>query len=102
MREEIRRERTVELYLEGFRIDDLKRWNTAVQTMNQPLLGVKYTGTEFQSNWGSANQPSQLKDSEGCLIMDDKRQWSDKNLLYPIPSDQLQLNPNLEQNPGWK
>ena len=29
MREEIRRERTVELYLEGFRIDDLKRWKTA-------------------------------------------------------------------------
>lgn len=102
MREEIRRERTVELYLEGFRVDDLKRWNTAVQTMNQPLLGVKYTGTEFQSNWGSSNAPSQLKDSEGCLIMDDNRQWTDRNLLYPIPSDQLQLNPNLGQNPGWK
>ena len=102
MEEEIRRERTVELYLEGFRVDDLKRWNTAVQTMNLPLLGVKYTGTEFQSNWGSANQPNQLKDSEGCLIMDDNRQWTSKNLLYPIPSDQLQLNPNLGQNPGWK
>lgn len=102
MREEIRRERTVELYLEGFRVDDLKRWNTAVQTMNQPLLGVKYTGTEFQSNWGSANQPNQLKDSEGCLIMDDNRQWTSKDLLYPIPSDQLQLNPNLGQNPGWE
>ena len=102
MEEEIRRERTVELYLEGFRVDDLKRWNTAVQTMNLPLLGVKYTGTEFQSNWGSANHPNQLKDSEGCLIMDDNRQWTSKNLLYPIPSDQLQLNPNLGQNPGWK
>ena len=29
MREEIRRERTVELVFEGFRIDDLKRWATA-------------------------------------------------------------------------
>ena len=29
MRTEIRRERTVELFLEGFRIDDLKRWKTA-------------------------------------------------------------------------
>ena len=29
MREEIRRERTVELLLEGYRIDDLKRWATA-------------------------------------------------------------------------
>ena len=29
MREEIRRERTVELFHEGFRLDDLKRWKTA-------------------------------------------------------------------------
>ena len=29
MQTEIRRERTIELYNEGFRIDDLKRWKTA-------------------------------------------------------------------------
>ena len=33
MREEIRRERTVELFNEGFRIDDLKRWKTAETEM---------------------------------------------------------------------
>lgn len=101
MREEIRRERTVELYQEGFRIDDLKRWATAVQVMNQPLLGVKYTGTEYESNWGGST-PTQAKDSEGCLIMDNNRKWTEKNYLYPIPSDQRQLNPNLGQNPGWE
>lgn len=101
MREEIRRERTVELYQEGFRIDDLKRWATAVQVMNKPLLGVKFTGTEYESHWGG-NSPAQAKDSEGCLVMDNNRQWTDKNYLYPIPSDQLQLNPNLGQNPGWE
>lgn len=101
MREEIRRERTVELFQECFRLDDLKRWATAVQVMNQPLLGVKYTGTEYESKWGG-NAPAQAKDSEGCLIMDNNRQWTDKNYLYPIPTDQLQLNPNLGQNPGWE
>ena len=101
MREEIRRERTVELYQEGFRLDDLKRWATAVQVMNQPLLGVKYTGTEYESHWGGT-APSQAKNSEGCLIMDNNRKWTDKNYLYPIPSDQQQLNPQLGQNPGWE
>lgn len=101
MREEIRRERTVELYQEGFRLDDLKRWATAVQVMNQPLLGVKYTGTEYESHWGGT-APSQAKNSEGCLIIDNNRKWTDKNYLYPIPSDQLQLNPRLGQNPGWE
>lgn len=100
MQEEIRRERTVELYQEGFRLDDLKRWATAVQVMNQPLLGVKYTGTEYESHWGGT-APTQAKNSEGCLILDNNRQWTDKNYLYPIPSDQLQLNPRLGQNPGW-
>jgi hypothetical protein len=102
MRTEIRRERTIELYQEGFRLDDLKRWDIAVQVMNQPLLGVKFTGTEYQTNWGSTTLPTQAKDENGCLIMDTNRQWTDKNYLYPLPSDQLQLNPNLKQNPGWE
>ena len=39
MRTEIRRERTVELFNEGFRIDDLKRWKTAENEMPQAMLG---------------------------------------------------------------
>lgn len=100
MRTEIRRERTIELYQEGFRLDDLKRWAAAVQVMNQPLLGVKYVGTEFQTSWSNP-APSQSKDDNGCLIMDNNRKWTDKNYLFPLPADQLRLNTNLKQNPGW-
>ena len=99
MREEIRRERTVELVFEGFRIDDLKRWATAPVEMPQTLLGVKWKGTQFESLW--ANQSRQL-DADGCIILYDNRQWNDKLYLYPLPSDQMQLNPNIGQNPGWE
>ena len=99
MREEIRRERTVELAFEGFRIDDLKRWATAKTEMPQDLLGVLYRGTWFETNWTSQ---ARSLNSEGCIIMYSGRTWSDKNYLYPLPSDQLQLNPNLKQNPGWE
>jgi hypothetical protein len=96
MREEIRRERTIELYLEGFRIDDLKRWKTAETEMPQDMLGIKWQGTEYQTvNF------SFPKNSEGCIIIESGRVWEDKNYLYPLPIDQLQLNPNLGQNPGW-
>lgn len=98
MREEIRRERTVELAFEGFRIDDLKRWATAPVEMPQDQLGVKWKGTQFETLW--ANQSRQLN-SEGCIILYDNRTWDDKLYLYPLPSDQLQLNPNIGQNPGW-
>ena len=99
MREEIRRERTVELYFEGFRIDDLKRWKTAEIEMPKNILGIKWEGTEFQTRWGTAS--AQPKDADGCLIMEGGRMWSEKNYLLPLPTDQLQLNPNLGQNPQW-
>lgn len=99
MREEIRRERTVELLLEGFRIDDLKRWATAPTEMAMDQLGVKFSGTWFETNW--AAQARQLN-NEGCIIMYTNRTWNDKLYLYPLPSDQLQLNPQLGQNPGWQ
>ena len=100
MREEIRRERTVELFLEGFRIDDLKRWKTAETEMPQDQLGVKITGTWFESNWSAAK--SRSLNSDGCLLMYGGRTWAQKNYLYPLPQDQRQLNPQLGQNPGWE
>ena len=97
MREEIRRERAIELILEGFRIDDLKRWYVASTEMPQVQLGVKYIDTWFETNWSKITNTL----SEGCLVLYSGRTWQDKNYLYPLPSDQLQLNPQLEQNPGW-
>ena len=99
MREEIRRERAVELFLEGFRIDDLKRWATASQEMPQDQLGVKVSGTWFESNWSAQARPL---NNDGCIVLYKGRNWEDKHYLYPLPSDQLQLNTQLEQNPGWK
>ena len=76
MREEIRRERTIELYNEGFRVDDLKRWNTAIVEMPKPILGVKWTGTDFATSWAGAS--NMAKDSDGCLILENSRRWGGK------------------------
>lgn len=99
MQTEIRRERTIELFNEGFRIDDLKRWKTAEIEMPQDILGIKWTGTEFQTKWGSVTKP---RNSNGVLIMESGRTWNNRNYLYPLPLDQLTLNPALGQNPDWQ
>lgn len=101
MRTEIRRERAIELNLEGFRVDDLKRWKTAETEMPLNILGVKWTGTRWQTRWVvSGNSPYPV-DANGFLIYENARVWAQKNYLLPIPTQQLQLNPNLSQNPGW-
>lgn len=99
MREEIRAERTVELFMEGFRIDDLKRWKTAEDEMPQDLLGIKYDGTWYESNW---TDMSYTTNSEGRIVLYTGRIWNERNYLLPLPSDECQLNPNLGQNPGWE
>lgn len=97
MRTEIRRERTIELFNEGFRVDDLKRWKTAEAEMPGNLLGIKLTG-EYKEKWTQNSLPT---NGDGYVIYEDGRQFQQKHYLYPLPSDQLQLNPNLQQNPGW-
>ncbi len=101
--DEIRRERRVELASDGFRFDDLHRWR-AGPLINNPetLLGIKllpsyrarYTydisGVIVNANYYVQVYPSIMA-----------RTWDDKLYLYPIPTQELTLNPNLKQNPGW-
>ncbi|MEO7487024.1 MAG: RagB/SusD family nutrient uptake outer membrane protein [Ferruginibacter sp.] len=100
MREEIRRERAVELQAEGFRMDDLKRWYIAHVELNKPLLGIRYTGTEYATKYPKLNKPLT---SDGDVIADPvtERKFTEKNYLVPLPTTELQLNHNLVQNPGW-
>ena len=103
MLQEIRRERTVELFAEGFRYDDIRRWKIAEDVLPKPLLGIKYGGTEWEThpNWSSLNLNL---DPEGYLITDpasNRRFDANKHYLFPLPLRQLQLNNQLQQNPGW-
>ncbi len=98
MQTEIRRERSVELIHEGFRIDDLKRWKTAEVEMPKNITGIRRAeGDEWVTMWDT----SASLDQNNCLIYESGRTWESKNYLYPLPADQRQLNPNIGQNPGW-
>src|SRR5690606_9557189 len=66
MREEIRRERTVELALEGFRYDDLIRWKIAETLLPGQLLGAKFD-TE---DWVGADPSTLNINSDGVLIVE--------------------------------
>lgn len=102
MREEIRRERTVELALEGFRYDDLIRWKTAETTLPKALLGAKYV----QSEWTTTKDPSVLTlNSDQVLVVEPETARSfraNRDYLYPVPQNEINLsNYQVVQNPNW-
>ncbi|MBK0378449.1 RagB/SusD family nutrient uptake outer membrane protein [Mucilaginibacter segetis] len=107
MRDEIRRERTVELALEGFRYDDIRRWKTAETELPQDIKGIKITGTDWATR-APYSDPTYLTkvDANGFLIAETNRLFDPaKDYLQPLPTKEIAFYANngytLEQNPGW-
>lgn len=105
---EIRRERRIELFAEGYRWDDVCRWNVGEIVFNRVRRGAKmdpnlYTATEIST---IRNQVG--FDKDGFITPYAKRvtysmNFKEKNYLYNIPLDEISLNPKLlPQNPGWE
>lgn len=99
MRTEIRRERRIELAFEGFEYWDLLRWKTAEIELPKAILGPKY----FQAEMPLVTNP--VLDANGFIILEaaSKRGFNtERGYLWPIPTNEIALDPNLTQNPGWK
>jgi hypothetical protein len=76
-REVVRNERRIELAGEGLYYNDILRWRIAESVMNADAL-----------------------DSEGVVV--ETRVFDPaRDYLWPIPTRDILLNPNLEQNPGY-
>ncbi len=96
LRDEIRRERRVELALEGQRYFDIQRWKLG------SLLGQDVKGMKKSLAFRPADVANLPADAQGYIIVNNGRVFTDpKHYLWPIPLTQALRNPNLGQNPGW-
>ena len=93
MRDRIRNERAVELAFEDHRWYDIMRWKIGVQTIAQPIKGMKVI----------KNANGTFGYSVITLASSYQRTYEEKQNFYPIPRREVQKSKgNLTQNPGWE
>ncbi len=115
MRKAVRIERRMELANEGLRYMDLIRWKLASKALN----GYNYINlqpTDLLNNivkkdlwfWGMTPQIDEdgLADfsalyNAGLVALGAKRVFPDRQYLWPIPTRDIELCPNLNNNPGY-
>lgn len=101
MRDEIRRERRVELAAESFRYDDIIRWKTAETELPAAILGAKFDPELYPSTVPGKDV---ILDKNGFILVQNAESRtfdSSKDYLFPLPLREVSLNPNLKQNPNW-
>lgn len=107
---EIRRERRVEMFGEGFRYDDIRRWACG-KLLEAPRLGIIIEGAGFDAATIKILKETVGVNAEGALTVYDKR-YAGKNpkpifedpkhYLISIPLNEIAKAPNLApNNPGW-
>jgi hypothetical protein len=77
---EVKEERFLELAFEGFRLWDLKRWHEGFTRSAPQNTNFLTVGTGFTTLTIPADQPK---------------------FVWGIPSNDININPNLRQNTGW-
>ena len=104
---EIRRERRVELFMEGFRYDDLRRWKQG-KKLEAHSMGIRWDAAAI-ARYPGATPKTSIDPVSGNTYIDvykgtdyDNPVFDEnKNYLWPIPLSALSQNPKLGQNPGW-
>lgn len=102
---EVRRERQIEFAAEGYRFDDLMRWQAADELIvGKRMKGVYFMQADFPNIVPGTDV---LIDGDGYVdphkgqITTGNQFNVNRDYLLPVPINEITLNPNLTQNPGW-
>jgi hypothetical protein len=105
LRRILRRERRIEFAFEGRRYMDLLRWKVAETVFNKPLYGVPFSKSDYPfpgtPSFDANDIPSYDTFASKLTKIDTRSFNPSKNYLWAVPYNELVLNKDLGQNPGW-
>lgn len=115
LRKAIRLERRMELAYEGLRYMDIVRWKLANKVLNRPIYGMLdpndlKTKVVDKNLWFFPSTPAIDEDGvadfkpmfdAGLIKLIVPCSWTDRQYLWPIPTAEIQINPNMKQNEGY-
>lgn len=108
MRSAVRKERKYELAMEGLRFFDIRRWGIAEQVMASSSYGrPRISGTANWlvappaiDQWGTPDY-SNVPNKNQLRVLEVREYSQAKHTLFPIPLREMEVNPNLSQNPNY-
>ena len=89
----VRRERRVELALEGLRWFDIQRWKIGPEVMTKPIYGVQLGTVDATTG--------KLTLTGDHIKVEDRAFDPAKNYLWPVPQSEVDINKGLGQNPNY-
>ncbi len=116
LRKILRTERRMEFAFEGLRFADIIRWKIAEIVMNYPNYGIPASLADCKSYvrngyWFFPGTPeidesgcpdfSTMPNVEQCRVLSQRYFNPKKHYLWPIPTADMMVNPNLVQNPEY-
>ncbi len=117
LRRTVRLERRVELAMENLRLQDLMRWRLADKALNRYNYIYLYPASECKTQlvdkglWPWPSTPEIDEDGladfspwakAGQVMYGAKRTFPERQYLWPIPTHEIELCPNLlPDNPGY-
>ncbi len=101
LRQIVRQERKVEFPFEGQRYFDIRRWKIAEHIMPGPLYGrpLREYKTKYIPRFDEYGHPRYDAYASELRMFDTRFFNPAKDYLLPIPQREMDINPNLTQNP---
>lgn len=116
LRKQLRVERRMEFAKEGLRYMDLMRWKLMDKVMSKKVYMMLYPADLLLENvvnegdwfWAFAPEIDEngladftALEAAGKIASVAQKNWSERQYLWPIPTTEILINPNIQQNPGY-